>query len=176
MNQTLDALASYLIGGIVILGLAGLMLTFNSKTQEAKLSQITQYTSEQVGNILEYDFNKLGYGVTGNKIVSITDSSITFLADLDNNQTADSITYSTSRLNNGLYLVRNVVEGNQNKLWKTPINSLSIAGLDTAGSSTYNITGIKGISVKILYTKEGFSNSKYGIGAFWQRKFYPPNI
>ena len=176
MNSSLDIIGSYLIGGIVVLGLVGVMFLFNSKAQETKLSEIAQYSSEQMGDIIEYDFNKLGYGVTGNKIVSITDSSITFLADLENNQTVDSITYSTTRENNILYLLRRVVEGAQNRQWIEPVKSFNIAGIDTAGNDTYTVSNIKGIDVKILITKEGYANSKYSIGAFWQRKFYPPNL
>ncbi len=176
MNSSLDIIGSYLIGGIVVLGLVGIMFVFNSKSQETKLSQIAQYTSEQIGDIVEHDFNKLGYGVSGNSISSITDSSITFLADLNNSQTIDSITYSTLRQNNNFYLSRKVVEGTTTKQWNTPVKSFDIAGIDTSGNPTYNIANIKGINVKILITKEGFANSKYGIGAFWQRKFYPPNL
>jgi len=176
MNQSLDIIASYLIGAVIVLGLVGLMITFNNKSQETKLNEITQYTSQSLGDVIEYDFNKLGYGVSGNKIVSISDSSITFLADLDNNQTTDSITYSTVRQNNNLLLSRKVVMGAQYKSWTSPVKSLNIAGIDTAGNSTYNISNIKGINVRVQLSKEGFSNSRYAIGAFWQRKFYPPNL
>ncbi len=176
MNESLDIIGSYLIGGIVVLGLVGIMFAFNSKSQETKLSEIAQYTSQEIGDVIENDFNKLGYGIAGNKITGITDSSITFLADLDNNQTTDSITYSTFRQNNNLYLSRKVVEGSQTKQWNTLVKSFNIAGIDTAGNATYTISNIKGIDVKLLITKEGYANSKYGIGSFWQRKFYPPNL
>ncbi len=176
MNSSLDIIGSYLIGGIVALGLVVLMLTFNKKSQETKLSEISQYTTEQIGDILGHDFNKIGYGVGGSKIVSITDSSISFLADLQNNQTVDSISYSEVKQNNKLYLLRKVIEGNQTKQWNIPVKSFDIAGIDTSGNTTYTISNIKGIEVKLLVTKESYSNSNYSIGAFWQRIFYPPNL
>ena len=176
MNSSLDIIGSYLIGGIVVLGLVGVMLVFNGKNQETKLSEIAQYTSQQIGDVIEHDFNKLGYGVPGNKIVSISDSSITFLADLHNNQTIDSVTYSTLKQNNNYYLSRKVVEGAKTKQWNTQIKNFSIAGIDSTGNATYTISNIKGINIKLLITKEGYANSRYGIGAFWQRKFYPPNL
>ena len=176
MNQTLDLLSSYLIGGIIVLGLAGLMITFNNKSQETKASEIAQSTSEIMGDVIEHDFNKLGYGVTGSKIVSITDSSITFLADIDNDQNVDTVSYSTIKQNNKLFLSRKFVKNNQTKLWSVLVQSFAVAGIDSTGSSTYTPSSIKGIDVKVLLTKESFSNSKYTLGAYWHRKFYPSNL
>ena len=173
MNQSLDLIGSYILGGIVILALVGLTLSYNGKSQETKLSEIAQYTTQVTGKIMENDFDKLGYRVSGNKIISIDSASITFMADLDNNGSADSITYSTSTQNNKLYLSRRVA-GAQTSSWKIPVQKFSISGIDSTGAATFNITNIKGISVSLTTKKE--SNARYAIGAFWQRKFYPSNL
>ncbi len=173
MNQTLDIIGSYLIGGIVVLALVGLTLTYNGKSQQTKLSEIAQYTTEETGKIIEHDFDKLGYRVSGNKIVSISSSSITFLADLDNNGTADSVTYSTFTQNQNLFLTRRV-SSLQIKSWNIPIQSFTLAGIDSTGAATFNISNIKGINVSLATAKQ--SNAQYAIGAFWQRKFFPKNL
>ena len=173
MNQSLDLIGSYILGGIVVLALVGLTLSYNGKTQETKLSEIAQYNTEETGKIIENDFDKLGYRVSGSKIIRIDSSSITFMADLDNNGTADSVTYSTSTQNNRLYLTRRVV-GAQLNSWQIPVKRFSISGIDSTGAATYNILNIKGISVSLTTNKE--SGAKYEIGAFWQRNFYPKNL
>ncbi len=175
MNESLDIIGSYLIGGAIVLALVALTLTYNNRAQETKLSEIAQRTTQDAGKIIEYDFNKLGYRVTtGNKIISITKSSITFLADLDNNATTDTITYSVIKQNDGLYLSREVTAGSQTKSWTMPVQSFNISGIDSTGSSTYNTANVKGISISFVTSKQ--SSSLYTIGAFWQRDFFPKNL
>lgn len=173
MNQSLDLIGSYILGGIVVLALVGLTLSYNGKSQETKLSEIAQYTSEETGKIIENDFDKLGYRVSGNKIINIDSTSITFMADLYNNGTADSVTYSTNTQNQKLYLSRRVA-GAQTNSWTIPVQRFSISGIDSTGAATFNVTNIKGISVSLTTSKE--SSARYAIGAFWQRKFYPKNL
>ncbi|MCL5027776.1 MAG: hypothetical protein M1480_02020 [Bacteroidetes bacterium] len=173
MNQSLDLIGSYILGGIVVLALVGLTLSYNGKTQETKLSEIAQYNTEETGKIIENDFDKLGYRVSGSKIIRIDSSSITFMADLDNNGNADSVTYSTMTQNQKLFLSRRVAGAHTNS-WSIPVQRFSINGIDSTGAATFNITSIKGISVSLTTNKE--SNARYAIGAFWQRKFFPKNL
>ena len=175
MNETLDIVGSSIIGGFILIMLIGVTLNYSSKNQETKLSEISQYSMASVGGIVSNDFDKLGYRVSGNKILSITSNSISFLGDINNDGTADTIIYSTVQQNNTLNLKR-YVGNSKSSFWIFPIQSLSINGIDSSGNSTFTINNIKGISVSIVLSQQTISNSQTNVGAFWERTFYPKNL
>ena len=175
MNESLDMLGASIIGGGILLMLLMVSLNFNSKTQETKLSEISQLSIVSVGKILSNDFNKLGYRATGNKILSISSDSISFLGDVNNDGTVDTVTYSTYQQGNELELKR-YIGNTQSSSWTFPIKSLAINGVDSTGSSTFTISNIKGISFSILLSQKTFSNSLANVGSYWKRIFYPKNL
>ena len=107
--------------------------------------------------------------------MSITSNSISFLGDINNDGTVDTIIYSTVQQNNTLNLKR-YVGNSKSSFWIFPIQSLSINGIDSSGNSTFTINNIKGISVSIVLSQQTISNSQTKVGAFWERAFYPKNL
>lgn len=176
MNQILDLLSSFLIGGIILLALLGLNMQFTSKYQELKLAEITQYTSTNIGQIVEHDFNKIGYALQSDtNIISISKNSITFKGDLDNNGSIEKVNYSLITNNNGKFIKR-IINSDENKSWIQPINSFEIFGLTQTQDTTYNSDEVSAILVNIEYARTDFYNDTLSIGVQWRRLFFPKNL
>lgn len=178
MNQALDLVGSYLIGGIVIFSVVGLTFYFNGKAQETKATEVSQRSIAHVGEIMEHDFNKLGYRVEGNdKIVNISSGTIKFLADLDNNSVVDTVEYSKYTVNNKTFIKRKIASTNGSaKEWSAPLKTITFVGVDDEGETTTIINEINSIRVKMVFEEETIKNSQSSIGAFWQRQFFPKNL
>jgi hypothetical protein len=176
MNQILDLLSSFLIGGIILLALLGLNMQFTSKYQELKLAEITQSTSTNIGQVIENDFNKIGYGnQVDTNIVSISNNSITFKGDLDNNGTIEKVYYGFISNSNGKFLKR-TINSNENKSWLQPINSFEIFGLSSSLDTTYNTNNISSILVEVEYARTDYYLDTLSIGVQWRRMFFPKNL
>jgi hypothetical protein len=176
MNNMLDLVGSYIIGGLVVAGIVGLILYFSSKGQETAFNEIAQRSASEVGAIIENDFKKLGYRVeTGNKIISIDSSSINFRSDLNNDGVVDTVTYSRV-VNNGKVNLRRRVSIGANKEWVFPVKSFTIKGHNPAGSVTYTINDVKSISFEMVLEEISINNQATAVGAAWQRQFFPKNL
>lgn len=174
MNQALDIIGSYLIGGIVVAALAGLTFHITSKSQETTLSQITQYTVAETGKVIEDDISKAGYRVaSGPKILAISADSIAFRADLSNHGTIDTVKYYSQTVNNTKRLFKKI--GNSIK-WSMPVERFGVAGLDSAGSMTNVLSDVKSITVSIVTQETTDSDSQNIVGAFWKRQIFPKNL
>lgn len=176
MNQILDLLSSFLIGGIILLALLGLNMQFTSKYQELKLAEITQSVSSNIGQILEHDFKKIGYGnQVDTSIVSISNNSITFKGDIDNNGTVEVISYSVIS-NDEKKFIKRTINYNENKSWIQPIHKFQIFGLSKNMDTTFNINNISSLLVNVEYARTDYYLDTLSIGVQWRRMFYPKNL
>ncbi len=174
MNQILDIVGSYLLGGIVVLALIGLTFFLSTKSQETTLSQITQYTVAETGRVVENDMEKIGYRVTsGSKIVALSADSISFRGDLNNDGSVNTVKLYAQNNNNHLTLFK-IVDGSAK--WSMPVKSFSIQGIDSAGNKTINTANIKSLIVSMVTQEKTIDDSQNSIGAFWKRQIYPKNL
>lgn len=174
MNTLLDLLGSYLIGGFVLVGVIGLILFLSTRSQDAKLNEISQVTISETGKVIEYDFNKLGYRVeTGSKVITLTDSTIKFASDLDNNGVVDTVIYSVLTQNNTKTL-RRYVTNLAVKTWDMSVFNAKITGLDSIGVKTLTPSSVKGIEVSLQL--QPASSGESIPGAYWKRRFFPRNL
>lgn len=97
MQAIYDVIGSILIGGIVLL----MLLQFNSSVMEGAAVQtfnsVVQSNITAVGELIEYDFRKMGYRVpvlADSSIVYADSLRITFKGDIDNNGTLERVTYA----------------------------------------------------------------------------------
>ena len=93
MAYFLDIVGSMVIGSIVVLILLVLNLNIISSSSENLNTNIAQRDLTTAVWVMEYDFYKIGYRVTGNKIATADSNEIKFYTDLDNDGNQDSIRY-----------------------------------------------------------------------------------
>lgn len=172
--HNLDLLNSILIGGVVLLASMGLFLYFSNYSQTTVSYELTQKNITEVGEVLDHDINKLGYRVTGSpKIVSIDSTHITFLSDLNNDGTVDSVKYFQRYTAEDTNVVRRVSFGAQ-KEWQMGIKKFYVAGLDSINNITYDKDDIRSLFVKLYLTSSSVSGEK--VGSFWEKRFILRNL
>ncbi|NCS88887.1 MAG: hypothetical protein GW789_09125 [Ignavibacteria bacterium] len=175
MNHLLDIAGSYIVGGIILLAVVGLTLHFSSLSQDVKMAEITHRSLTDLGEIIEHDFNRLGYRVeNGNKITSINANAISFLSDIDNNGTIDTISYSEITNQNEKFLRRRVANQTSSE-WQMQVSDLLIEGFDSNGASTYTISQIKSVAVTVMLENEKAEDANLA-GKIWKRQFFPKNL
>lgn len=96
MNSLLDIFGSVVIAALLFMLITKLNL-FSSQasyTSDSEL-QVIQNT-KTLAEIIDHDFRKVGYRVTGNAIKTIGPKNFAFYADIDTNGVIDEIEYSVS--------------------------------------------------------------------------------
>jgi len=168
---------SFIIGGIVLMTLIVIFLRFNDTTQEMVLNEIAQSSLSDLSNVIDYDFNKIGYRVSSaTKITSIDTNAITFLADLNNDGTVDSVSYYTGDFNNALNLVRRTTATSVQE-WRIRIDRFYVEGYDSLNNLTYNTSNIRSLQVEIISNADEFTtDTPSTLGAFWERRYFPKNL
>ena len=93
MAYWLDLLGSYIIAGAIILMVGRLnvyVLNSSNENLQANLEQLKLTASSE---IIDYDFYKIGYKITGDKIVLADSDKIKFYSDINNDGTGDTLYY-----------------------------------------------------------------------------------
>ncbi len=93
MAYLLDIVGSMVIGSVVVLILLMLNLNIISSSSENLNTNIAQRDLTTATWIMEYDFYKMGYRVSGSKLAIADSNEIKFYTDLDNDGNQDSIHY-----------------------------------------------------------------------------------
>ncbi|MDP2039389.1 MAG: hypothetical protein Q8L04_18580 [Ignavibacteria bacterium] len=167
---------SFVVGGIVLLTLIYIHFRFDDINQAQVINEFTESSMTSLADVLDYDFNKVGYRVSSNpKICSINDSSIVYLSDLDNNGSVDSVKYFTQRSNSMKYLVRRTTISNV-KESKVAINSFIVQGYDSLNNLTVTTSIIKSLDVQVVIDNNAFrSDSTKNYGSYYRRKYFVRN-
>ena len=93
MAYLLDIIGAAILGGIVILMVIGINLQITATSSDTLNNTLTQRDAVVSSQILEYDFYKIGYRISGEKIAIADSSEIKYYTDLDDDGTADTIYY-----------------------------------------------------------------------------------
>jgi len=179
----IELAGSFLIGGMILLSI----LALNAEIMEtASLNNMGTNSQENVTtivSILEYDFRKMGYGVPDgtDAISAMTDSTVTFLADIDDDNNVDTVAYSlsaTSALSdtenpNDRYLYRSV-NGTSFDV-AIGIRSWNIEYYDNSGTITATAANVRSIRISFTVETPFRFDETYG-SAYWVGRFTPKNL
>jgi hypothetical protein len=173
---TIGLSGSFVVGGLVLLTLLYIHFRFVDINQSQVINEFTESSMTSLADVLDYDFNKVGYRVSANpKICSINDSSIVYLSDLDNNGSVDSVKYFTQRSNNMKYLVRRTTISNVRES-KIAISSFIVQGYDSLNNLTVTTSIIKSLDVQVVIDNNAFrSDSTKNYGSYYRRKYFVRN-
>jgi len=167
---------SFIVGGIVLLTLLYVQFNIQDFNRSQIINEFTESTMTSVADVADYDFNKIGYRVnTTPKISAINDSSISFLADLDNNGVVDSVKYFKRYTDGKQYLVRRTTENSVREA-QTAISSFIIQGFDSLNNGTFTVSNIRSIDVEIVVDNNSFrSDTTSNFGSFYKRRYFIHN-
>jgi len=174
---SIDLVGSLIIGGLVLLLILSFTFYFMNASRSAVIAEAQKTTAAELGRVIEHDFSKMGYRVTtGQKISSLSDNSITFRADLNNDSSVDSIRYFVQGSGNSKKLVRHVNDGSVKK-YSLDIRDFSVAAFDSIGNSTTNPQNVNQLQVQMRFSKEfQYTDRVDSLGAYWIRRFVPKNL
>ena len=179
----IELAGSFIIGGMLLLSILSLNADIMQTATINNLGTNAQQNVTNIVSILEYDFRKIGYRVPSgiDAITDMTDSTIDFLADVDNDGTVDSVGYflgptsepSGTENPNDRYLYRRV-NGTANDV-ALGITSWTLTYYDISGSVTIFEANVR--SIRISFTVETIIpfDTTYG-SARWEGRFTPKNL
>src|SRR5260221_7139190 len=100
MESMIDIVGSAVLAGIVILLVFQVNMSLSNANFQTTLDVTTQANAVVFGNILEYDFRKLGYRVPASELAisyADTNGDMKFNADIDNDGKLDSLQYKVTK-------------------------------------------------------------------------------
>lgn len=96
MASIIDILGSSFIGGLLLLLLLKLNLFASSSSVTSDNELKLQQNAKTLAEIINYDFRKIGYQYDSTAIAIADSNHIKFYADIDRNNTVDTLEYYTS--------------------------------------------------------------------------------
>ena len=190
MGYLLDIVGSFIIAGMVIMILLAVNINNNASSNVILFTTIEQRQMTDVSELIEYDFYKLGYRISGEKIAVADSNEIMFYTDIDNNDVADSIHYYlgetsdytiTANPNDRLlYRRRNDADSVSTSI---PVVGFNLSYFDSIGntldySSLTSAAGreiIKSIKVEIKVESDEMYDDQYRASE-WKKKISPKNL
>jgi len=179
----IELTGTFLIAGIFILSILGMNFQLLETSALNNMQTMAQENIAEVASIIEFDLRKAGYGVpdTITAILAISDTTIRFLADIDQNGTPDTMNYRLSSRTdaagtenpNDRYLYRSV-NGSENDVG-IGLTDLRFDFYSATGNPTTSRDSIRtirvGFSVQTLFAYNGQYSS-----AGWSSQISPKNL
>ena len=179
----IELAGSFIIGGMILLSILSLNADIMETATLNNLGTHAQKNVTTIVSILEYDLRKIGYRVPSGTIAitALSDTTIAFLGDVDNDSNVDSISFYLSpksepseTLNpNDRYLYRRI-NGTANDV-ALGITNWTLTYYDISGSVTVTPANVR--SIRISFTVETMIpfDTTYG-SARWEGRFTPKNL
>jgi len=177
MNN-LDLTASFIIGGLLIVALVTFFLYVHDASFSTTMHQIQQSNITEMGRVIEYDMEKIGYRVqAGDKILRLGPQEIQFLADLNNDGVVDSVHYFTSVRASVLKLIRHTSLA-RDRDFSMDVAGFSVVGYDSTDQTTSDRLKVKSVEIKLQLQQNHLLQTQQNqdVGAYWVRRFFPKNL
>lgn len=183
MNQTLDLVASMFIGAIVLLSAVTTMIFQNEQMNIESMNVTAQENVNAFYDMFNYDITKVGYQVTsGPKFLTMNQSDIKFLGDIDDNGSVDTVRYYvgtisdlTNTPNPGDFPLYRKVNSQAAVSWGIGITMFNLRYLDASGIDTATESSVRGVEMEIIIQSPAPLGEEYG-GAYAKVTFYPMNL
>lgn len=176
-----ELIGTYFIVGMFIISL----LNVNEMVMEDNtingLNVIAQESVVDIANMLLTELGRIGRGVSDTAILSMGNSAITFLLDLDQDGTVDTLEYrlgaasETSQTENpqDCYLYRTV--NGVSQAVALGLTSLSFIYYDLSGVPTTDPTAVRSIEISLTFQTPYYFAGHVG-NARWQGRVFPKSL
>lgn len=174
---------TFVIGGMVLLTILGMNIEILETSSLNSLGMMAQENMGEIVSIIEYDFKKIGHQVprTGSALLAVTDSTISFLSDIDQNTTIDTIAYrvgpaseTDSTDNPADRLLYRSVNGVENDVG-LGITQWELSYFNEDMGSTTALDSIRIIELTLTVETIYGYNEQYG-SASWTNQYAPKNM
>ncbi len=179
----IEMAGSFLIGGMLLLSILALNASIMETATMNSLGTNAQENVTVIVSILDYDFRKMGYRVASDTtaIRNMTSTTITFLGDVDDNGSVDTVNYYLGPTSeptgtdnpNDRYLYRNINGTAFDVALGMTTWNLSYYGAD--GTVTATPASVR--SIRVTFTVQSMVpfDTTYG-EARWEGRFSPKNL
>ena len=166
MNN-LDLVGSFLIGGFILALLFGLLFYNADFAQSKTINEITISSATNAQDIINYDFNKIGYRAGSNSIQQFDSSSITFSADLNNDGSVETINY---KLEDGL---KRTIVNNSDSYIIPGVEKFSITGYDSNNIATTALNLIENVLLKVTFNNQDMiTDNTFFAVSYFEARYY----
>jgi len=174
---------SFLIGGMVLLTILSMNIEILETSSINSLGTMAQENVMEIAAILDYDFKKIGHMVprTTSALLSISDSTISFRSDIDQDTIIDTVAYrvgspsetSSTDNPNDRYLYRSI-NGTEYDV-ALGITSWELDYFNENMGATSAVDSVRIIQISLeVGTMFGY-NENYG-RASWSSQIAPKNL
>jgi len=182
MKEVIDYLASVMVGGMVFMTLMKYYVGVGETAATQAFDNAVQENLTAAAQILEYDFQKIGFGSTDSVKVSKADSAaVIFKSDIDADGTLDTLTYflgtavapGFSDLN--ARILYRKVNGKSPVPVASGVTRFKISYYDASGSKTSALKSIRSLYVALtVESMYGFDSTSPAV--CWERTIRPRNL
>jgi hypothetical protein len=179
MVAIIDIMASFIIGGIILIMSTKMSVVMSDNGQQANVSLAAQENCVTLSKMLESDLSKTGHKKFGNPMV-ITDSTrIKFYADIDDNGTLDSVTYYSGPLTSS-FISLNPRHLLMYRTWNTKTTTMNLGVTkfkvlyyDSSGATTTQPSMVRAFRVKMdVESVIPMSDTTYAV-VHWEQYIKP---
>ena len=190
MSYLLDIVGSFIIAGMVVMILLAVNINNSASSSVILFTTIEQSKVTDASELIEYDFYKIGFRITSEKISVADSNEIKFYTDINNDDLADSVhyylgeksdlTFTTNPNDRLLHRRRNDTDSLSTKI---PVVDFQLTYFDSIGNSLdyASLTSaagrqlIKSIKVKIAVESDEMYDEQYRTSE-WKKKISPKNL
>jgi len=183
MSIMMDIVGSFIIGGLLLLAVVSAYTNVNEYALLSNMELEAQENLMEWTQLIQYDIRKIGYRVPNpaGAIQTCDSVSISFLSDIDNNGSVDSVSYVLTSPN----YMPGTINPRDRALYRTVsgqttggslgLTDFRLTYFDASGNPTLNPTAVKSIEVS-LQIESPFPLDTTYIQTNWRRKIYPLNL
>ncbi|MFA6234839.1 MAG: hypothetical protein WC824_11775 [Bacteroidota bacterium] len=152
MGGTLDLLGSYIIGGLVLMMMTAVIINLQDSARDTMVQEISQLSLAEMSQTMEREMSNMGHRVYGSeKVLTLTNQTITFLSDFDNNGVIDTISYAMQNTLTGPNVRRSISRpGSSPLVWSTRGSIVLFTGFDANGTVSFDPTKIRAVEASML--------------------------
>jgi hypothetical protein len=173
-----------MIGSLLLLRIVTYHGDVVDHSNEEMFELLTQESMVSYIEIIEYDFNRIGSGVSPGQpaILSMDSVSISFRADVEGGMAAETVSYSLSDStaaagteNPGDVILYRTVNGAPTIDSPGGITDMVLRYYDVAGNQTGNPRDVRSIGVELTLESVHEYNGRYA-RAVWEKRITPENL
>lgn len=184
MGSYLNLIGSIIIGGLLLLMINKYSSSLSQNSHEKTLDSITICNASVIAKLIEFDFNRMGLGVSNNTTALILADSnrISFLSDINENGTVDTVRYILSDLNSASAtenpqdkILYRLIDNDPQQGAALGVTEFNLKYLDAIGNETTNLSQIKTFDITLTVESTIPYDNRYS-KFFWQTRISPPNL
>ncbi len=179
--MNLSLISSFIIGTILLLSLLKVNMNLAENSMDSMNDHIAKVNINNVAKVINHDFRKIGYGISGTSLQEATLTRISFEGDLDDDGVVDQVSWEydtaqevTETTNPDDYVLIRTINGTSTPI-KLGVVKFELTYYDAQNQITTILDDIRRIDIQMICESASPIDGKY-MEAGWEKKFIPLNI